>query len=347
MFLRRNAERTKDNRKGMTMSLKVALIGCGYWGPNLLRNFYDHGLTVPLLADLSEARRKWVAARYPATKPVSSWEDVVSDGRIDAVAIATPPQTHYDIARAAIEQGKHVLVEKPMALRSEDCESLTALAKKRGVLLMVDHVYVYKNAVQNMRKLVDVGEMGHIRYYDSVRVNLGLFQSHVNVLWDLGPHDLSIVDYLLGGLEIDKIWASGSKMKGVEHEYQVYLDIKTVNGVTVHLHLNWLSPVKIRQVMVAGEHLMAVFDENEPAEQLKIYDKGFDPGSDEKKYELLGTYRKGSMNAPYLAGREALTGVVTDFVQSIETGKKPLASAEQGTRVVRVLEQAQKLLEEQ
>lgn len=325
---------------------RIGLIGCGYWGPNLIRNMYGLGLKVPLVADAAEGRRRWVEETYPATSSVATWQEVVDCHDVDAVAIATPPQTHYEIAKAALENGKHVLIEKPMTLCSKEAEELVSMAADANLLLMVDHVYVYTSPVRKMRELIDSGELGSIYYYDSVRVNLGLFQSHVNVLWDLGPHDLSILDYLVGGLEVESVSAHGGSLPDMEHEYQVYLNMKTNGGITANVHLNWLSPVKIRKIVVAGKNLMTVFDETDSAEQLKVYDKGFEMISDEDKYAALGTYRLGNMQAPHLDGVEALQRMLSQFVDGIQNGTIPDASAQQGLRVVRVLEQAQAILDE-
>jgi len=323
----------------------LGLIGCGYWGPNILRNFYNAGLKVPLVADASPGRREWVSRRYPASSVVKGWEEVVDDKSVDAVAIATPPQTHYEIARAALENGKHVLIEKPMALKSAHCRELIKIADKSGLILMVDHIYVYVSPIRKIREMVVSGGMGELCYYDSVRINLGLFQTHVNVLWDLGPHDLSILDYIVGGLDVVDVSAAGNRLPGMEHEYQVYLNLKLRNGMMANIHLNWLSPVKVRKIIIAGRNLMTVFDETDPAEQLKIYDKGYTTESVEEKYRALGTYRLGNMQAPHMDGVEALQRVVQQFVTAVSGGAAPDASAGQGLRVVEVLEKAQELLE--
>jgi len=294
-----------------------------------------------MAADLSEARRNWVEARYPATTAVENWRDVVTDDRIQAVAIATPPQTHHEIAKAALENGKHVLVEKPMAMTTKDCDDLIETAKRHDRLLMVDHVYVYTSAIRKIKELIDSGELGQPYYYDSVRVNLGLFQTHANVLWDLVPHDLSIIDYLFSGLEAVSVQSMGSCLSSLDKEYQVYASLKMTNGILAHLHVNWLSPVKIRQIIVAGDQRMVVFDETQPSEPIKVYDKGFVPVSEEERHRALGTYRTGDMYAPQLDGGEALKTMLQQFLHCAATGDVPDAGAEQGRRVVRALEQIQ------
>jgi len=321
---------------------RFGLIGCGYWGPNLIRNLYNLEVEVPVAADLAESRRHWIEARYPATRAVTDWMDVVRDDRVQAVAVATPPQTHHEIAKAALKHGKHVLVEKPMAMTTEECDDLVETAKENERLLMVDHIYVYTAAVRKIRELIDSGELGTPYYYDSVRVNLGLFQTHANVLWDLAPHDLSIIDYLFGGLRATDVQAMGNCLRGLDDkEYQVHSSIRMEGGVFAHIHVNWLSPVKIRQVVVAGDQRMVVFDETSPAEAIKVYDKGFVPASDEERHQALGAYRTGDMYAPQLAGGEALRTMLSQFLHCAATGEIPDASAGQGRRVVRALEQIQ------
>jgi predicted dehydrogenase len=305
---------------------------------------YGQNLTVPYLADFSEARRKWVKSAYPATEPLSDWQDLISRTDVDAVAIATPPQTHYEIAAAALNSGKHVLIEKPMALNSADCRKLICLAEKHKLCLMVDHVYAYTSPVMKIEELLKKGEIGEILYYDSVRVNLGLFQTHVNVLWDLAPHDLSILDCFVGGMKVKEVFASGSQLPGTEHAYQVYLHLKLDNGMAANMHFNWLSPVKVRKIMLAGTRKMAIIDEMDVSEQVKIYDKGFTVNSEEDRRQTLGTYRSGDMFAPRLEAGEGLGRVIKDFATCIQTGAKPKADAYQGLRVVEVIEKAHAML---
>jgi len=322
------------------------LIGCGYWGPNIIRNLYDLGVSVPMAADLSPDRRHWIESRYPATTAVSDWGEVLKDERVEAVAIATPPQTHHEIAKAALENGKHVLVEKPMALTTADCDDLIAVAKHNDRLLMVDHVYVYTSAIRKIKELIEQGELGQPYYYDSVRVNLGLFQTHANVLWDLAPHDLSIVDYLFSGMDIGSIQAMGNSLSELKQEYQVHASLKMTDGLLAHIHVNWLSPVKVRQIIVAGDKRMVVFDETNPAEPVKVYDKGFMPSSDEERHKALGAYRTGDMYSPQLDGGEAIRRMLQQFLHCAATGESPDASGEQGRRVVNAMERIQAAIAE-
>ena len=326
--------------------LGFGLIGCGYWGPNIIRNLYDLGIPVPLAADLSAERRDWIESRYPSTNAISDYADVIEDERVQAVAIATPSQTHHEIAKKALENGKHVLVEKPMTLTTADCEDLISVAKHNDRLLMVDHVYVYTSSIRKIKELIDNGELGEIFYYDSVRVNLGLFQTHANVLWDLAPHDLSIIDYLFSGMDIGSIQAMGNSLADLKQEYQVHASLKMTDGLLAHVHVNWLSPVKVRQIIVAGDKRMVVFDETNPAEPVKVYDKGFMPSSDEERHEALGAYRTGDMYSPQLDGGEAIRRMLQQFLHCAATGDTPDASGEQGRRVVNAMERIQAAIAE-
>ncbi|HEY7736853.1 MAG TPA: Gfo/Idh/MocA family oxidoreductase [Candidatus Limnocylindrales bacterium] len=325
--------------------LGVGVIGCGYWGPNLVRNFARHEQSrVVALCDAQVERAAKIASLYRVEKVTSDARELINHPDVELVVVSSPSATHYDLAKAAILAGKHVLVTKPMTTRVEHAEELVHLAERQGVILAVDHTFVYTGAVRKMRELIESGELGEIYYVDSVRINLGVFQSDVNVLWDLGPHDISIIDYVLGGTLPVEVSAVGAVHAGSRTENIAYLTMRYGPDVLAHVHVNWLAPAKIRRTIVGGSRRMIVYDDMSPSEKLLIYDKGVTiaPWNDpEQIYSQLVSYRSGDMQAPRLDDREALAVEVEDLVESITTGRQPVADGVSGVRTVRILEAAQ------
>ena len=319
----------------------VAVIGLGYWGPNLLRNFGESpDADVRLVCDLRRERLDAAAARYPKVQTTTDVADVWSDPAIDAVAIATPVSTHFDLAMAALRAGKHVLVEKPLAASSGQVQQLRDEAERRRLVLRVDHTFIYTPAVRHIARLVSSGELGEIYYYDSVRVNLGLFQHDVNVIWDLAVHDLSVLDYVLPARP-RAVSATGMTHVAGGHENIAYLTLFFDNRLIAHVHVNWLAPVKIRRTLIGGSQRMIVYDDLEPSEKIKVYDKGITVNSNpESVYQMLVGYRAGDMWAPHLDATEALKTEVAHFLSCVTEGARPASDAESGLRVVRLVEAA-------
>lgn len=326
--------------------VNVAVIGAGYWGPNLIRNFTaTAGAKLVAVCDLSAERLAKVCAPYPAVEQVTDFTALVARKDIDAVAIATPVSSHYPLAKQALEAGKHVMVEKPMTATVAQAEELVALAAANQRVLMVDHTFAYTSAVRKIKSLITSGEMGRVLYYDSVRINLGLFQHDVNVLWDLAVHDLAIMDFALG-MEPVAVSATGLSHLQGQHENIAYLTCYFAENVIAHFHLNWLSPVKIRRTIIGGDKKMLVFDDLEPSEKLKIYDCGasLQSAPKERLHKALIDYRTGDMWSPHLDQSEALRLEAAHFVDCIENGKTPDTDGQAGLRVVRILEAANESL---
>lgn len=326
--------------------LRVGLVGYGYWGPNLARNFNANpDCRLTRIADMSERRRALAAASYPDTEVVEHDRLVTEADDIDVVIVATPVFTHYPLAKTAIEHGKHVWVEKPMTSTSEQGREITALAAAKGVTLMVDHTFLFTGAVQKMKQLIDSGELGELYYYDSVRINLGLFQHDINVIWDLAPHDLSIMDYLLGP-SARAVAAQGCGHFNTGLEDVGYVTVYYDNNLLAHFHVNWLSPVKLRRTVVGGSNKMLLWDDLDPEERLKIYDKGMDVATREGVYRILATPRVGEMYAPVVPNTEALKLEVEYFVECIKEKKTPFNDGAAGTRIVAMLEATDRSLKE-
>jgi predicted dehydrogenase len=326
--------------------IRIAVLGYGYWGPNLARNIADHpDYRLVAIADPDPERLALAGRRYPDVDVVTDPAQVLARGDIDAVAIATPPSTHYPLALEALQQGKHVLVEKPLAETSGHCARLIDEAERRKLTLMVDHIFVYTQAVRKIHELVAQPEFGDILYYDSVRANLGLFQSDVNVLWDLAVHDLSIINHVLPANPV-AVSATGMRhFEGVENT--AYLTVFFDRPVIAHVGVNWLAPVKIRQVMVCGRKRMIVYDEVEPSEKVKVYDRGVEVdrrANPESARKILISYRTGDVWAPHLEHIEALKTLFGHFAECVANGQRPLSGGEAGLRVVKVLEAAEQSL---
>jgi predicted dehydrogenase len=329
--------------------INVGLIGYGYWGPNLARNLSEtDGLRLTAIADGRADRRAAAERRHPGILLCGDGESLVARDDLDAVVIATPIDTHYPLAKAAIERGKHVLVEKPLAGSKAHAEALGALAEQHDVRLMVDHTLVYNGAVRRIRGLIDAGDLGELLYLDSVRVNLGLLQQDSNVIWDLATHDLSIMDYLIDARPV-AVSADGTAAGGFDHENVAYVTVHFDNGFLAHFHVNWLAPVKIRQMLLGGQQRMLVYDDTDPSEKVRVYDKGvdFDVKDVDTRREILISYRTGDMYAPKLDRREALSLVAQEFADSIAEHRVPLTGAAAGVRVVTLLEAAERSLRAQ
>ncbi len=323
----------------------IGVIGYGYWGPNLVRNFMEApGSTVRMVCDLRPARLAEVANRYPSVKTTQNYSDLLNDKSVDAIAIATPVSSHFDLAMQAIKAGKHVLVEKPLTQTAAQAEQLIEEASSRKRVLMVDHTFVYTGAVRKIREMVADNSLGQIYYYDSVRVNLGLFQHDVNVIWDLAVHDLSILNYVLPSTP-KAVSATGISHVQGQPENVAYITLFFADSQIAHLHVNWLAPVKVRRTLIGGSEKMIVYDDLEPSEKIKIYDKGITVShSAETVYELLVSYRSGDMWAPKLDNIEALRAEAIHFTECIEKNTEPETSGEAGLRIVRMLEAAEKSL---
>lgn len=320
----------------------IGIVGYGYWGPNLVRNFMESpGSMVVGVCDLRSARLSELQGRYPSVKTTSDYRELLKDPAIDAIAVATPVSSHFDLAMEALEANKHVLVEKPLAANSEQALRLIEQAARRNRVLMVDHTFVYTGAVRKIGEMVAANELGEIYYYDSVRVNLGLFQHDVNVIWDLAVHDLSILDFVLPSRPV-AISATGISHIQGQPENVAYMTLFFANQQIAHLHVNWLAPVKVRRTLIGGSEKMIVYDDIEPSEKIKIYDKGVKVSqSPEAVYDLLVSYRSGDMWAPRLDTTEALKTEALHFIDCINNGKRPETDGHTGLRIVRLLEAAE------
>jgi len=328
--------------------MNIGIIGCGYWGPNLVRNFNAlKDVNVVGVSDLRPERLEFISRLYPHLKVVSKeCNDILHNNDIDAVVISTPVSTHFPLGMEALENGKHLLLEKPMTATTEQSEVLIETAERKKLTLMVDHTFIYTGAVRKIKELVASGEMGDLYYFDSVRVNLGLFQSDVNVIWDLAPHDVSIMDHLLEQ-QPRSISATGMAHFDSGLENMAYISVLYDSGLIGHVHVNWLAPVKVRKTLICGSKKMIVYDDVEPSEKVKVYNKGVDYiKKREEAYDLLVQYRTGDMLAPKLELTEALNLVSEEFYDAINEGRKPLTDGAAGMRVVRILEAADNSLKQ-
>jgi predicted dehydrogenase len=321
--------------------LKVGIVGYGYWGPNLVRNFDTRTKSVvTFVCDANQNALARVRQRHANIPTTASMADLLQSVDVDAVAIATPVATHFDLAMACLKAGKHVFVEKPIASSAVHARQLIAEAAKRKLILMVDHTFLYTGAVRKIREMVTQGDLGDIYYYDSVRINLGLFQRDVNVLWDLAVHDLSIMDYILP-YKPCAVSATGISHVAGSPANTAYVTLFFKEACIAHVQVSWLSPVKIRHTLVGGSRKMIVYNDLDPSEKIRIYDKGITLNSDrESAYKALVGYRMGDMVAPQIEGAEALQVEVEHFIQCIAEGKPPLSDGASGLRVVEILEAA-------
>jgi predicted dehydrogenase len=319
--------------------VKFGVVGYGYWGPNVVRNLDQlDGSTVVAVCDKSPTARKRIHKSYPHVKVLSETAELMSSTDIDAVAIVTPVWSHYELTKAALQNGKHVFVEKPFTSDSAQAEELISLAAKKNLKIMVDHTFLFTGAVKKIGQLLEEGTLGKIYYYDSTRVNLGLFQHDVNVIWDLAPHDLSIIDHLIKETP-EAVSATGqTHLNG--HEDVAFITVYFPNKIIAHINVNWLSPVKVRTTLIGGEKKMLVWNDLEADEKIKVYDKGVHITSREGLYNLLVNYRSGDMWAPQLEQIEALKQELAYFVDCISKDEAPFNDGAAGLRVVKLLEAA-------
>jgi predicted dehydrogenase len=319
----------------------IGVIGYGYWGPNLVRNFSQiSGARMLAVCDQRPERRAQVSQVFPSIQTYGDVDEMLRNPNIHAVAIATPVSSHYPLALRALQAGKHVFVEKPFTTTSRDGEHLVEEAEKRRLTLMVDHTFIYTSAVRKIKELISTGALGSLYYYDSVRINLGLLQSDVNVLWDLAVHDLSIMDYLLE-TGPTAVAATGMAHVPGRPENMAYLTCFFRNNLMAHFHVNWMAPVKVRQTMIGGSEKMVVYDDIEMSEKIKVYDKGIIiNNADSAVYQRHVGYRTGDMWAPRLDNVEALSIEADHFIACINSGQRPLSDGQAGLRVVRILEAA-------
>lgn len=329
--------------------IRVGMIGYGYWGPNLLRNLVKtRDCRAMAVADLNPEKRGAVKRHYPFLESITSPNQLLEDAEIDAVVIATPISTHYELAKEALRCGKHVLIEKPMTVTAAQAKELIYLAELNHKVLMVDHTFIYTGAVRKIKAIIDSGELGEVYFYDSVRVNLGLFQPDFNVLWDLAPHDFSIMAYLIDKepISVSAVGTSPVRWNGWRKESVVYVAVEFADGTLAHFHLNWLSPVKVRRTLISGSQKMIAYDHLDKDYQVKVFDKGVKFTDDTDRYRALVQYRMGDMLVPKIDQTEALELLCEDFVRCAQTGNRPLTDGYNGLRVVQLLEAAQRSLEQ-
>ena len=323
-------------------TVNLGVIGYGYWGPNLVRNFFAaNDCTVKAVADGRPERLAVLAKVFPSVKGVKDADDIINDTSIDAVVIATSVFSHFPLAKKALNAGKHVLIEKPMTASVAEADELIELAAAKGLTLMVDHTFLYTGAVAKMKELIDNKEIGTPRYFDSSRINLGLFQPDVNVIWDLAPHDLSILTYLVDQKPVS-INATGISHTKNNIENIAYMTVNYESDFIAHFNVSWTSPVKIRQTLIGGDVKMIVYNDLEPSEKIRVYDTGYNHKKvEEYENKIMVDYRTGDVYLPKLGAQEALLGVANDFVGSIINKREPKANAHLGRQVVRILEASQ------
>jgi predicted dehydrogenase len=324
--------------------IRIGVIGYGYWGPGVARNFHDlEGCELVAIADSRPEALKRVKRIYHNVRATTDAREVITAPDVDAVAVVTPVWTHFELAKAALENGKHVFVEKPFTSTAAQAEELINLADRKHLQIMVDHTFLFTGAVKKMRELIEDGTLGRLYYYDSTRVNLGLFQHDVNVIWDLAPHDLSIMDYLIR-LKPEALIATGQvHLNGFED--LAYLTIYFPDRVIAHINVNWLSPVKVRTTLIGGTKRMLVWNDLEADEKVKVYDKGVNVRGGESVYNLLVSYRSGDMWAPKVDQTEALAAEAKYFVECITKNQKPFNDGVAGLRIVKMLEAANQSLQ--
>jgi predicted dehydrogenase len=325
--------------------IRVGIIGYGYWGPHIARNFHSvNGCEIAGICDKRPDAQRRAKQAFPGVFITAEVSDVVSAPDIDVVAVITPVWTHFAVAKAALENGKHVFVEKPFTSTVAQAEELIELAARKNLKIMVDHTFLFTGAVNKLRQLIDDGTLGKLYYYDSTRVNLGLFQHDVNVIWDLAPHDLSIMDHLVTA-KPEVVVATGQKHLN-SHEDVAYITIYFSDCMIAHLNVNWLSPVKVRTTLLGGEKKMVVWNDLEADEKVKVYDRGVNITSGQSVYDLLVSYRSGDMWSPKVDQREALTAEAEYFVNCVCNDKDPFNDGHAGLRIVRLLEAAERSLKE-
>ncbi len=323
--------------------INLGVIGVGYWGPNIIRNaVLNKRFKMSCCADSKPERLDYISALYPTIKTSPNYKEIIDDSSIDAVAICTPVFTHFEIASAVLQAGKHILIEKPMTGTSAEAQQLLELAEKNKLKILVDHTFLFTGAVRKIKETIKSGEIGDIYYFDSVRVNLGLFQHDVNVVWDLAPHDIAVMDHLIDR-KAESIVATGSDHLGNGLEDVAFVTVFYPDNIIAHIHVNWLSPVKIRQTQISGTKKMIVWDDNSPSEKVKIYDKGIEViQTADQVYNTLVQYRTGDMYCPKIPQSEALAVEMDHFADCIEKNITPISDGYSGWRVVQILESSEK-----
>jgi predicted dehydrogenase len=317
--------------------LNIGVIGYGYWGPNIVRNFSSvDGAKVISVCDANDGARKRAKKAHPLVEVTSDYGEIVKSSQIDLVAVVTPVSTHFHLAKEALENGKHVFVEKPFTASVAQAEELINLAEKKGRKIMVDHTFIFTGAVRKMKELIEGGSLGQLYYYDSIRVNLGLFQKDVNVIWDLAPHDFSIMDFLIDEKPVAVSSCGKGHVNGKEDI--AFVTAYFSNNMIAHFNVNWLSPVKVRMTLVGGEKRMLVWNDSVADEKLRIYDKGIEVKNTENIYDLLVSYRTGDMWSPRVDQTEALKKEVEYFIECIDNNVTPVNDGRAGLRVVEMLE---------
>jgi predicted dehydrogenase len=333
-------ERASDARSDV---VRVAVIGYGYWGPNIVRNLSAiDGCKVVALCDKNQAALTRAGRAYPGLHLTTDVSEVVRSTDIDAVAVVTPVWTHFELAKMALENGKHVFVEKPFTSTSAQAEELIELAERKNLVIMVDHTFLFSGAVRKIRQLVDDGALGPLYYFDSTRVNLGLFQHDVSVVWDLAPHDLSIMDYLISAPPEAVVATGANHLNGLAD--MAFITVYFPDNIVAHVNVNWLSPVKVRTTLIGGKDKMLVWNDLEPDEKIKVYDKGVEIKNGQGVYDLLVSYRSGDVWAPKVDQTEALKLELGYFVKCIQSSEAPSNDGAAGLRIVRLLEAAEQSL---
>jgi predicted dehydrogenase len=325
--------------------VRVGVIGYGYWGPNIVRNFHAlENAEVVAVCDRSPAALMRASRVYPGIQLTTDFSAVLTSPDVEAVAVVTPVWTHYELAKAALENGKHVFVEKPFTSTPQQAEELIELAEKKNLKIMVDHTFLFSGAVRKIKDIVDAGTLGALYYFDSTRVNLGLFQHDVSVVWDLAPHDLSIMDHIIGQQPEALVATGANHLNG--HADMAFITIYFPANVIAHVNVNWLSPVKVRTTLIGGKDKMLVWNDLEADEKIKIYDKGVQISNGEGVYDLLVSYRSGDVWAPKCDQSEALKVELSYFVDCIVNDKTPVNDGHAGLRIVRLLAAADQSLKD-
>jgi predicted dehydrogenase len=329
----------------MEKVLNIGIVGCGYWGPNLIRNFFSlPQCRVKQVCDIDESRLEHMKKLYPSTATTTKFEDLVNDGELDAIVVATPVHLHHELAKKSLMAGKHTFIEKPMATSSAECEELVALAAKKNLTLMVGHTFIYSTPVRRIKEIVDSGDIGDVQYISSRRLNLGLFQKDINVTWDLAPHDIAIILYLIGRPP-SSVNCQGKAHVNSSIEDVTNMSLNFNNGGFAIIHSSWLDPNKVREMVIVGSKRMIVYNDNEPLEKIKIYDKRVEaPPHYDTFAEFHYSYHYGDAHIPYLKQVEPLKVEAEHFLDCIRNGKKPETSGLDGLRVVQILEAASRSL---
>ena len=322
-------------------NINIGVIGYGYWGPNIVRNFFStSSCTIKMVADGRQDRLNLLAKIFPSIQGVRDADEIINNKEVDAVVIATPVFTHFALAKRDLLNGKHVLIEKPMTSSVAEADELIDLAAQKGLTLMADHTFLYTGAVQKMKEIIDTDVIGKPHYFDSARINLGLFQPDINVLWDLAPHDISILTYLITEVP-ESINATGISHTRNQIENIAYLTVNYNSSFIAHFNCSWSSPVKVRQTLIGGDKKMILYNDLEPSEKVRVYDTGYNHKTEEDRTRIMVDYRTGDVFIPKLSSKEALAGVADDFIQSVIQKKLPLSNALLGRSVVRILEASQ------